>query len=235
LTNTYWEDSPAKLWDAKTGRLQAELGGPMITVNYDTKAAGVTAAGFSPDGKFIVTRSSNKVRLWETATAKLMGEFDDSSLVTDFSPDSKWLGLLNLETLKLWPKSNLNTDFLDQQVFSPDSRTYVVANGYDDYHATLIDVSSGRVRTKIPLVVKWGSDWISEYQKNADILSFHPGSEFLMGANHNSVRLWDVSTGTLVWETTEGRDPAAFTPDGKLLVTVGKDKKTVLLWSVVSK
>ncbi len=243
LTNTYWEESPAKLWDASSGRLQAELGGHTTKVGHETKAAGVTDARFSPDGKFIVTQSIDMVKLWETATGRMIEKFDILFPVTDFSPDSRWLGfirigrdvgLFNLETLKLQPVAGVNTGFLNQQAFSPDSRTYVMGSGYKNYHATLIDVSTGRVRAKIPLVSKWGFDPISSYQKDVDVLSFHPSSKFLMGVNHNSIRMWDVFTGALVCETTEGRDPAVFSVDGALLVTVGKDKKTVLLWNLVN-
>lgn len=213
------------------------------TIYYETKEAGVTAANFSPDGKFILTQSDGMVKLWETASHKAIEEFQGSFSVMKFSPDSKWLGListgkdvafLNLETLKLQPISKVETDYLNQQAFSPDSRTCVIGSGYNHYHATLIDVLSGRVRANIPLVAKWGFDIISEYQKDVDVLSFHPGSNFLMGANHNAVRMWDVSSGALLWETIEGRDPARFSRDGNLLVTVGKDKKTVLLWTVES-
>jgi WD40 repeat protein len=241
LTNIFWEDSPAKLWDATTGRLQAELGGHTTQVGYETVIAGVDGASFSPDGRFIVTQSIDMVTLWETATTRVIERFKVLFPITNFSPDSKWLGfirigqdvgLFNLETVKLQPVPDLDTGFLNQQAFSPDSRTYVIGSGYKDYHATLIDVSTGRVRVKIPLVAKWGFDFISDYQKDVDLLSFHPSSKFLMGANHDSIRIWNVSTGALVWETTEGRDPAAFSLDGKLLVTVGKDKKTVLLWKV---
>jgi len=128
--------------------------------------------------------------------------------------------------------SGVDTGFLNQQIFSPDSQTCVTGSGYKHYHATVIDVSTGQVRAKIPLVSKWGFDWVSDYQKDVDALSFHPGGGFLMGANHTSVRLWTTSTGTLVWETTEGRDPAVFSRDGRLLATVAKDKKTVLVWSI---
>jgi len=244
LTTTYWEDSRAKLWDATGGSLRTELGGPMVkTIYYETKEAGVTAANFSQDGKFILTQSDGMVKLWETASHKAIEEFQGSFSVMKFSPDSKWLGListgkdvafLNLETLKLQPISKVETDYLNQQAFSPDSRTCVIGSGYNHYHATLIDVLSGRVRANIPLVAKWGFDIISEYQKDVDVLSFHPSSNFLMGANHNAVRMWDVSSGALLWETIEGRDPARFSRDGNLLVTVGKDKKTVLLWTVES-
>jgi WD40 repeat protein len=161
--------------------------------------------------------------------------------VTSFSPDSKWLGLvdvgdvgfLNLETLKVQAVSGgVDTQFLNQLVFSADSRMCVIGSGYKHYQATLIDVPTGRVRAKIPLVAKWGFDFVSDYQKDSDSLSFHPSSGFLMGANHHSVRMWDVLNGTLVWESKEARDPATFSSDGKLLATVGTDKKSVLLWRV---
>jgi WD40 repeat protein len=241
LTNTIWEESSAKLWSAETGTLQAELGGRTTKTLYETKNAGVSSASFSPDGRFVVTRSIDMVRLWKAATGQLVAEFKVLFPITEFSPNAKWLGflrsekgvgLLNLETLELQPTPGLDTSFLNQQAFSPDSRTYVIGSGYQDYHASLIDVATGRVKAKIPLVAEWGFDLISDYQKNVDLLYFHPSSQILMGANHNSVRFWDVMTGKLITEKSEARDPAAFSPTGKLLVTTGKDKKTALLWEV---
>jgi len=243
LTNTFWEESSAKLWDVTAGRLQAELFGPTIEVRYDTKVAGVNGTTFSPDGNFIATQSDYMLRLWDAASGKLIEEFKSLSFVTPFSPDSKWLGsvrtgnnvgLLNLEKLTLQPITGVDWNNVSQQDFSPDSRTYVIGSGYKNYHATLIDIATGHVRAKIPLVSKWGFDIVSEYQKEVDLLSFHPSSELLMGANHSSIKIWDVSTGKLLYETTEGRDPAKFSRDGRLLATVGKDKKTVLLWEMVS-
>ena len=243
LTNTYGERSSAKLWDLTAGRLQAELSGPTIQVLYDTIVAGITETAFTPDGKFILTQSDNRVRLWDAATGTLIKDLEIEFRISDFSPDSRWLGLinsgknlglLNLENLTVQPIADVDTGFINQHRFSPDSRTYAIASGYDHYHATLIDVATGKVRTTIPLVAKWGFDIVSEYQKETELIRFHPSSKFLMGANHSSVKMWDVSTGELLYETTEGRDPAVFSQDGRLLATVGKDKKTVLLWDVLS-
>jgi WD40 repeat protein len=244
LTNVYWEESAAKLWVAATGSLKAELGGhTRVGVNYQTETAGVKEASYSRDGKFIETQSYEMLRLWDTATGRPIDNFKIPFLVASFSPDSKWLGLvnvdnvgfLNLETLRVQPVlGGVDTGFLNQLAFSADSRTCVIGSGYKHYHATVIDVPTGRVRARIPLVAKWGFDIISDYQTDVDSLSFHPSNRFLMGANHGSVRMWDVSDGTLVWESTESRDPATFSSDGTLLATVGKDKKSVLLWRVES-
>ena len=240
LTNTYFAESPAKLWDAETGTLLAELGGHTMEVGFETKTGGVWGTSFSPDGKFIVTESNRRVRLWNTAGGKLVEEFEPT-FTTAFSPDSKWLGfianekdagLLNLETFKLQPTAGIVTNFLNQLAFSPDGKTYVIGSGDNDYHATLIDVVTGRVRAKIPLKVKWGFDFVSEYQKDVDLLSFHPSNQILMGASHQSVSFWDALTGRLIVEKAEARDPAEFSRNGELLVTTAKDKKTVLLWEI---
>ena len=149
-----------------------------------------------------------------------------------FPDNEEDAGLLNLETLKLRPRLMLIKKFLNQLAFSSDSKTYVIGSGYNDYHATLIDVVTGRVRAKIPLTVKWGIDFVSEFQKNVDLLSFHPSNQILMGASHQSVSFWDALTGRLIAEKAEARDPAEFSRNGKLLVTTAKDKKTVLLWEI---
>ena len=241
LTTARGQNSPAKLWDAATGQLKAELDGHTRTGSYgQSEEAGADFASFSPDGKFIVTQGSSMARLWETASGKLIQFFHEWS-VLEFSPDSKWLGamvsagdvsLLNLETFKLQRTSDIDIEFFNQQAFSPDGRTFVTGSSYKHYSASLIDLSTGRVRARIPLVTKWGFDWVSLNQTDADLLSFHPSGKFLMGANHHSVRMWDTATAALAWETTEARDPAVFSADGKLLATVGKDKQTVLLWNV---
>jgi WD40 repeat protein len=241
LTNTYWEDSAAKLWDVETGRLIREFGSYTIRAGLYTKTAGVTSASFSPDGKWIVTNGLEVVKLWETKSGQLMYDRVLDFSEATFSPDSKLLVvvgagrvvvMLNLETLKFRQTPSVNTSFANQVAFSPDSRKYVIGSGYKDYHATVIDAETGRVEARIPLAARWGFDFVSDYLKDVDLLYFHPSRQILMGANHKSVRLWDATTGQLMVKTFEGRDPASFSTDGSLLVTVAADKKRLLLWDV---
>ena len=55
----------------------------------------VTSAAFSPDGKFVVTASSDKTaRVWEAATGKAIGEplrHEEEVTSAAFSPDGKFV------------------------------------------------------------------------------------------------------------------------------------------------
>ncbi|MGI8655942.1 MAG: WD40 repeat domain-containing protein [Pyrinomonadaceae bacterium] len=239
-----YQSRTAKLFDAVTGQLQAELGGHTqeigvyITQNEPTE---VWRASFSPDGRFIVTESIDTAKLWEAATGRLRDTVGLLSVGT-FSPDGRLfglvkkngiVGLLNIETGNV-QALNVNTSFLNQMVFSSDSQTLVIGSGYKDYRATFIEVRTGRVKANVPLVSELGFDLVSDYQKNVDLLSFHPNNRIVMGANHGSIRLWDAATGQLITETNEGRDPAAFSSNGKMIVAAGANKKTILLWEAMN-
>lgn len=241
--NTDSTDSPAKLWDAETGKLLASLGGHTRQVGLMLEPAAVDQAMFSPDGNFILTLGAEEAKLWDARTGDLKATLENlSGGAASFSPDGRFLGLikykgrtgiLSMQSLSVQAEFGVDPIFLNQMAFSPDSQALVFAGGYKKYQAKLIDVSGGDIKATIPLLSKLGTDFISpEYQKNVDLLSFHPNSHLLMGANHNSVRFWDVLTGQLIAETTGGRDPAAISPDGKLLVTAGTDKKSVLIWEI---
>jgi WD40 repeat protein len=241
--NTGATDSPAKLWDAETGKLLASLGGHTRQVGTMTESAAVDQAMFSPDGNFILTLGSDEAKLWDARSGGLKATLENLGGGISFSPDGRFLGLikyksrtgiLSMKSLSVRAELGVDTVFLNQLAFSPDSQTLVFASGYKKYQAKLIDVSGGDIKATIPLISKFGNDIVSpDYQKDVDLLAFHPNSRWLMGSNHNSVRFWDAETGHLVTETMEGRDPAAISPGGHLLVTAGKDKKSVLVWEMV--
>ncbi len=221
-------EQPAKVWDTETGRLENNLG------------ERVFAAKFSPSGRYVLTRSLDEAKLWETATGQLKAQF--KSAAPEFSPDEHWLGLveyggkkglLNLNAMDVEIPLSLNiNDFSTWTSFSPNNRFFVEASGLYGHSAALVDVSSGKVIADIPIKAKKGFDFISDYLKYWEKLSFHPGSQILMGSNREIVRFWDSKSGTEIAQFPEAREPAEFSFDGKMLATTSQDKKNIALWEV---
>jgi WD40 repeat protein len=111
---------------------------------------------------------------------------------------------------------------------SPDGQT--VATGRRDKTARLWEVATGKPRAVLrhPAAV-WA-------------VAFSPdGRTLLSGCKDNRARLWDLATGKLAGPPLEhGRGPSilasisavAFSPDGKLMATVGG--QTVRVWEVAT-
>jgi len=220
-------EQPVKLWDSVTGRLQAVLG----QKNY--------GGSFSPSGRYVLTESLDGTDLWEATTGRLKAHF--TSFPT-FSPDEHWLGLveyggkkglLNPNTMEVEIPLSLGiNNFSTWTSFSPNNRFFVESSGLYGHSAALVDVSSGNLIADIPVTARKGFDFISDYLKYWEKLSFHPGSQVMMGANQKLVRFWDTKSGQQIAQITEGRDPAGFSSAGKLLATASLDKKSILLWEV---
>lgn len=218
-----------RLWDVKTGRLEATLGD-----NFHAK--------FSPRGRYVLSQRSDftGTDLWETESGRLTATFKDGDAA--FSPNEQWLGLveyhgkkglLNLRTMEVEiPLSLSLNNFVSWICFSQDNRIFGMASGLYGHSAALVDVSTGKVIADIPIVGKKGFDFISDYLKYTEGLSFDPSGRILMGANQELVRFWDARSGHKIMEAPDGRDPATFSPDGKVMASVARDKKSILLWSV---
>jgi hypothetical protein len=82
VTGSHWWDgrsSSARIWDAETGRQIREL--PL---------EGSTTARFSPDGRWLLTRTGGDARLWEVGTWREVRRLKGGGT---FSPDSRLLAL----------------------------------------------------------------------------------------------------------------------------------------------
>ncbi len=76
------QDKTARVWNAANGKLFATLVGHTGLVWH---------AGFSPDGRRIVTVSwDNTVRVWNAANGQMLVKIDTGSVVpAEFSPDGQ--------------------------------------------------------------------------------------------------------------------------------------------------
>jgi WD40 repeat protein/energy-coupling factor transporter ATP-binding protein EcfA2 len=138
-------DDMARVWDAETGQILAELSGH---TEYLLRAV------FSPDGKFIVTASNDKTaRIWDAQTGKSLAELRGHTLSVDsaaFSPDGKRIVTSSDDaTARVWDTAtgqslailNGHTKFVNSSVFSPDGK-FIVTAGSDNM-ARIWDVRTG--------------------------------------------------------------------------------------------
>lgn len=236
----------AKLWDGATGLLKAELKLPgEATSEY------VSYARFSPDGALAVTASIYLVALWETNGGRLLNVFSNESQDVTFSPDGGLIGLVRER-----PGRDVRgaTGFYDvatgklvipiasrgygryrfQTLFSPDGRTLATASGGDfgesTYGMELWDIPTGRLKSARPL--RGERDWWTRNFTEAEELSFDPTGRFILGASVKAVNILDPETGEVLKAVEGMRKPASFSPDGKMLLGLSRDERTLLLWEI---
>ncbi|HKY42963.1 MAG TPA: WD40 repeat domain-containing protein [Pyrinomonadaceae bacterium] len=231
------------LWEANTGRLIAELTPPEernIHIPYyaDLKLWG---ALFSPDSKIIATDDSlNSIELWDADTGRLRALLQghvSTVYSLAFSPDGRLLAsasrdgtakLWNVETGQLVSTLKAGKEVAREVLFNPEGTKLAVG-----YHtqARVWDVSAGQLQatlsphSDINKLVLFGTYW------DGLLILLSPQGNLLLTVGNKSVKVWATATGELV-ATLEGvKWPVAFAPDGKHLVTTGRDG-SVLLWAI---
>jgi WD40 repeat protein len=217
--------------DAAKGALRAALLQPQPQLSVE-RAGGVSATGFSPDGRLVLTISSGSpIRLWDTRTGRRradLGEIGDEFLVAAaFSPSGRMIATANARAVtirsgvgKLVERFSLRKPDpffpfppvtpISDTPFSPDERHLVVAPGR--LPAAVYDLAT-RTRHVLP-----GS-------LGAVYGSFSPDAR-LVAASDSRAR--STSGATRLWRVTTPRpavvirgDSPVFSPDARRLLTFG--------------
>jgi WD40 repeat protein len=89
------EDTTARIWDAKTGAALLEL----------AHQRPVLYAEFSPDGRSVVTVTSEEVKIWDSESGAPIDTYghQSSATVAVFSPDGKQLAIGSASDVRIWP------------------------------------------------------------------------------------------------------------------------------------
>jgi WD40 repeat protein len=215
--------------------------------------ANIIRVGFSPDGKTIATEAMDRsIKLWDTATGheravlpRQIGAGGVAEGTVHFSPDSGTLATAgfraNTITVKLWnvatgqERATLRGQSRVQSVvFSSNGKTVAMAGLKDTI--TLRDAATGQERATLK-TRELPRDIYPLVSKHAVILS-PDGKTLLTAEKDGAIKLWEVATGrerTTLQGAIKDLLNAAFSPDGKVLVTLGgKKDRTVKLWDVAT-
>ena len=220
-------DNSAWLWDAGSGKKIAVLAGHDDTVSH---------AAFSPNGKRIITTSSDKsARLWDAATGDelaVLGGRDDEVASAAFGPDGSRIVSWG-DTARLWDAMSgkeiaalaRHDDDLRHASFSPDGSRIVTASW--DKMTRLWDAVDGR-----EVAVLRG------YKGPVRHTAFSPdGSRIVtVSSGDNTARLWDAISGNemaLLAGHKSAIRQASFSADGSRIVTVSSDK-TARIWNATT-
>jgi WD40 repeat protein/tetratricopeptide (TPR) repeat protein/archaellum biogenesis ATPase FlaH len=194
----------------------------------------VNSASFSPDGKRILTASSdNTARVWDVSGKLLATLTGHTSYVisASFSPDGKRILTASSDnTARVWDVSGKllatltgHTSRVNSASFSPDGKRILTAS--EDNTARVWDVSGKLLAT------------LTGHTSTVNSASFSPdGKRILTASEDNTARVWDVSGKLLATLTghTSTVNSASFSPDGKRILTASEDN-TARVWEVSGK
>jgi WD40 repeat protein len=199
-------------------------------------AHGVESVALSPDGRSVLTGSSDRtLMLWDVATGKLLrtlhGHSDRVKTVA-FSPDGRSVLSGSWDkTAKLWDAATGrlvhtfkgHSGTVDSVAFSPDGRNGL--SGSEDKTIKLWDMTTGRLVRTLEV----------HSFEGVGPATFSPdGRSILSGGWDRTLKFWDAATGRRLHTIKAAADihKVAFSPDGRGVLSAGWDE--IELWDVAT-
>lgn len=240
-------DRTAKIWNAATGQLLADLKGH---TGY------VSIAQFSPDGSKILTASEDTTaRIWDALSGNLLIDLKGHTkevIAAQFSPNGKRIITASKDnSLKIWDCDNgkllstiegdtpaTNGDLINNiliAAFSKDGKKAVIVHKYFECNPKLC------IEKNVAFIYDiGGSRMLSVLQGHTDEINsvqFSPnGENIITGSRDNTAKIWDTDSGKLLIELKGHRNyviNAQFSSDGKKVITASGDK-TAKIWDTNS-
>ncbi len=206
---------------------------------------------WAPDGSTLAVASSTGVYLYDTQTWQVWRTIPNEKLEDTemfalvFSPNGESLFLtstgfsysfwrydLQNEQVNNWPE-NVSIAPRTAPVFSPDGETFAFINLSDER------TEDGTYRSGLELRESATGQLLHQLQQNdfaeekvITSFVFSPDNkQIAVGSHDHLVRVWDITSGNLLYELQHDSDVAdvAYRPDSKVLVSTGKDA-TVRFW-----
>ncbi len=204
---------------------------------------GVKALQFTPDGKRLVSLSTDAVWVWKlsanpAADAQRLSH-EDELVTMSISPDGRWLMTGSVKSVRLWDldapaiaksgKALKKVHALDVAAVGvgPDGK-WAVSSGKD---ATLFlyNLAKGAKAKQLYL-----------HEKQVDAVAFSPDGHWLAtGSRDKTVRLWNMrvahpeSESLLLEGHTQSVGVLQFSPDSRWLLS-GSNDKTMRVWDLSS-
>lgn len=255
-------DHSVTLWDALTGQQKIVLAGRKKNLETKIKSQMAALEQFmpvllSPDGRIVLTeREDDVVVLWDTSTGKEKATLNHDTqsstakailsapfgpimflvMNSSYSSDGQRIVTANGDRIpKLWngvsgdlvAELGGHTNRVYSAIFSSDSKTLATAT--IGAEIKLWDPQTGTPKATVNAgktnffgFVGAGFIFSSDGQTLASFLT-------------EDTKLWNANTGEskLVLKRVKAKS-AAFSPDGKTLVTAGDNKATAVLWVTVT-